>query len=163
MTAQKRRDLQDVDDLGHRRALRGVMHVGQHGESGLALDVVEDRQGLVEAEPASAVGRRAVGLVERAFVDEADAETGRDLGQSIGHEQRVVPALHGARAGDQGERQDIAEPDRSLAPSHDDFGFHVHVGSLTSLVLEIGGPSSNTIATPKASAAGTTMDSALLR
>ena len=104
------------------------MHVGQHREPGLPLDLVENRQGFVEAEATGAVRRRAVGLVEGTLEDQADAEADREFGQSIGHEQRMIPAFHGARAGDQGERQGIAEPDRSLALSHDDFGFHVHVG-----------------------------------
>ena len=73
LAAEEGRDLQHVDRLGHGGALLGLMHVGDDGKPDALPDLGEDRERLVEPEPARACGAGAVRLVEGALVDEADA------------------------------------------------------------------------------------------
>src|SRR5262249_26950178 len=62
-------------------------------------------------------GAGTVGLVERGLVDEPDLEPARDLLQRARDFQRMRAALECARAGDDRNRQMVAEPD--LADSDD--------------------------------------------
>ena len=59
--------------------------------------------------PRALLRRRAVGLVEGRFVDEADAGARRDFLQRLRHLQRMRAALQRAGPGDQRERQRVAE------------------------------------------------------
>ena len=70
---QKRRNLEDVDDLGHRRGLRRVVDVGQDRDAEVGLDPREHPQPLGEAGTAERVNRGPVGLVERGLEDVRDA------------------------------------------------------------------------------------------
>ena len=49
LPAQERRDLQHVDRLRDFGALRGLVHVGQHGQAERGADLGEDRQRLRQA------------------------------------------------------------------------------------------------------------------
>ena len=44
LAAEKSRDLQDIDDFGHRRALFAFVHIGQHRQPGRLAHFGEDRQ-----------------------------------------------------------------------------------------------------------------------
>ena len=101
--------MQDVDHLGHPRALLGIVHVGDHRQAHLLADLGEDRQRRIQAQAAGARQAGAVGLVERGLVDQADVEVARHLGQRVRRLQRVAPALHDARPGDDHERQVVAD------------------------------------------------------
>ena len=54
LPAQEGRDLQHVDDLGDRRALRGLVHVGEHRHAERLADLGEDRQRRLQADAARA-------------------------------------------------------------------------------------------------------------
>ena len=109
LPAQERRDLQYVDRWRDARALRGVVHVGEHRNFQCVADFGEDRQRRVEADAARTLGRRAVGLVEGGLVDETDADARRDLFERARHFQRMRAAFQLARPGDQRQRQGVAE------------------------------------------------------
>ena len=63
LTAQKRRDLQNIDDLGSRRALIRQMHVTQHRTSHRVLNSLEDTQPLFHADAARGPRRGTVCLI----------------------------------------------------------------------------------------------------
>src|SRR4249919_723996 len=85
------------------------MHVGEHGKAGPLPDLGEDGQGFDKPHASRASRTRAVRLVERSFVDEADAGSASDLLQRLGGFQRMRPALQRTRPGDQRKRQSVAE------------------------------------------------------
>ena len=60
LPAQERRDLQHVDRLRGLGALRGLVHVGQHGQTERGADLGKDRQRLRQADAAR--GRALVRL-----------------------------------------------------------------------------------------------------
>ena len=93
LPAQEGRDLQHVDGWRDARALRGLVHVGEHRHFQRVADFGEDRERRVEPDAARGFGRGAVGLVERGLVDEADADPRRDLLQRRRHFQRMRPAF----------------------------------------------------------------------
>ena len=83
-------------------ALGGVVHVGQDGQLQLAAHFIEDLQARLQAHAALAGARRAVGLVERAFVDQGTPAQCRspELACDV---QRHLLAFDGAGARDQEE------------------------------------------------------------
>ena len=96
LPAQEGRDLQHVDRLRHLGALRGLVHVGQHGQAERGANLGEDRQRLRQPDAARGRARGAVGLVERGLVDEADLEARRRSPSA----RRPLPAhARGSRAG----------------------------------------------------------------
>ena len=109
LPAKEGRDLQHIDRWRDARALRCVVHVGEHRNFQRVADLGEDGQRRVEADAARTLGRGAVGLVEGGLVDEADADARRDFLQRRRHFQRMRPAFHLAGPGDQRQRQGIAE------------------------------------------------------
>ena len=74
--------LEHVDDLGDRLDLRHLVHVGQHRQAGLAAHLFEDAQPLLQPRPAERGAGGAVRLVERALVDQQDAEPLGDARQA---------------------------------------------------------------------------------
>ena len=100
--------MQDVDRLGDARALLGFVYVGDDRQAHLLADLGEDRQRRVEAFAARALQAGAVRLVERGLVDQAQVVIAGDLGQRVRAFQRVRPAFHQAGAGDQHQRQIVA-------------------------------------------------------
>ena len=110
LAAQEGRDLQHIDRLGDGRALLGQMHVGQHRAAIALAHLGEDRQARLEPQPARALDRGAVRLVERGLVDEADAEPSPVSSTSAWLISCAwLPALERARAGDQRQRPVVAE------------------------------------------------------
>ena len=117
LSAEERGDLQHVDGGRDAGALLDLVNVCQHRNAEAVANVGENRQRLVEAHAARAFRTRSVGLVERGFVDEADLQPRRDLLQRLGHFQCMGAALQRAGAGDQRQRQPIAE---ACLPHFDD-------------------------------------------
>ena len=113
LAAEEGRNLQHIDRLGHGRALLRQVHVGQHRAAAALAHLGEDRQAVLEPEPARAFERGAVRLVERGLVDEPDAEPRRQFDQRMAHLERMLPALERARPRDQHKRPVVAE--RELA------------------------------------------------
>ena len=89
------------------------MHIGDDRQPELFLDLGKDGKRLFQPQPALSLKRGTIGLVERAFVDEANAELRRDFLQCGSHGQRMFAAFHGARAGHESQRPAIAECDRA--------------------------------------------------
>ncbi len=111
LAAEKGGDLQDVDDLGHRRALAGVVDVGEDRAAEARLDLGQDGDALGQADAAGAAGAGPVRLVERALEDEGDAELAGQRHQPLGHHQRVRAALDGAGPGNEGQRPLLTDDD----------------------------------------------------
>ncbi len=135
LPAQERRDLQDIDGLRDLGALRGLVDIREHGQAERGADLGKDRQRLLQADPARRGCAGAVGLVERGLVDEPNAEPRGDLLQRSRHLERVRAALELARAGDDRDRQVIAEFDRTGAD--DRRGCNIGVQRI---ILFAGGP-----------------------
>src|SRR3546814_7143589 len=72
--AKESRCLQDIDQGRHVGDLLDGMHIGQHRHIQLVADVGQYLQTFVLARTAIRLTRAAVGLVERAFVDEGYAQ-----------------------------------------------------------------------------------------
>ena len=111
LTAQKGRDLQDVDDLGDRRTLTDFVHIRDDRQAELFADFSEHRQRTFEPYAALAGKRGAVGLVEGRLVDETEPQTPGDLLQRRGRFQRVRTAFHLAWAGEHRDRRIVGESD----------------------------------------------------
>ena len=87
------------------------MHVGHDGQAERLADFGEDGQCRLESDPARGPGTRAVRLVERGLVDDADAQLVRDLLQGCRHFKRVHAAFELARPSEQRERQAVGNAD----------------------------------------------------
>jgi len=109
LPAQEGRNLQHINGRRDPRTLLRLMHIGENRNFELVADFGKNRQGLIETEPACRPGGRAVGLVERRLVDEANSCARRDLLQGGRHLQRMRFALQSAWTCDQRHRQIIAE------------------------------------------------------
>ncbi len=70
LAAEKRRNLQNIDDFGHRSALLLFVHIGQHRKPGNFPHLRKDRQTRFQPNASLRAKGRAVGLVERGLVDE---------------------------------------------------------------------------------------------
>ena len=90
-------------------ALAGLVDVRQYRDTAGLADLGQDRQGLLEADAAWAVDAGTVGLVERGFVDQTDAELGRELLERRRHLEGMGPELEGAGPGDEHQRQVVAD------------------------------------------------------
>ncbi len=97
LSAEEGRDLEDVEDLGGRRGLRGLVNVGEERQAGLALHFIEDPQPLVEAGAAEGCDRGAVRLVEGGFEDELDPELVAEREEALGHHRARARATRSRR------------------------------------------------------------------
>src|SRR4029450_4592765 len=109
LAAKKGRDLQDIDRLRDRCALIWLMHVGRDGKFHAVFDLGEDGERLFQPKSPRAREARAVRLVERAFVDEADVKTRGNLFQRRRGLERMGPAFQHARPRYKSKRQTIAK------------------------------------------------------
>ena len=80
------------------------MHVGQQRTADGILDLLENPQPLLHADPAGRAGRGAVGLVIGGFIDKPHAGVGSHAGQRLGAHQRMVQPLNLTGTGDQQQR-----------------------------------------------------------
>ena len=93
LAAEERRDLQHVDRLGHGPALVALVDVGQHRAAEALAHLGQHLDALGEPEPARALGAGAVGLVERALVDQPEPARGADLDQRAARSRAHAPRL----------------------------------------------------------------------
>jgi hypothetical protein len=124
LPAEKRRNLQHIDRLRDDRALTCLVHIREKGNAKPLAQIGEDRERLVETQPACARCTGAVGLVEGGFVDKAQSELAGDLLERGSHFESMLSAFQGAGAGDHGKRQGVAKLD--LANGHDRIWFCAH-------------------------------------
>ena len=80
------------------------MDIAEDRAADLILHLLENRQPLIDADPARGSGRGAVRLVERGFVDEPHAGIASHAGKSFGAHQRMVQPLDLTRSGNQQQR-----------------------------------------------------------
>ena len=113
LATQERRDLQDVDGLGHRLALVALVDVGDHRAAVARAHLGERLDALGEPEAAGAAGAGAVRLVEAALVDQAEPARAAHLDQGGGGLERMLAAFDLARPGDQHHRQIVADRERN--------------------------------------------------
>ncbi len=103
LAAEEGGNLQHVDDLGRRRALRRLVDVGEQRQGELPPDLGEDLQPSTEPGSAKRLAGAAVRLVERGLEDQLQAEALGDSGEDLGRPERRLGALDHARAGDDRE------------------------------------------------------------
>jgi hypothetical protein len=102
LARQESRQLQHVDDLRHRLALPGLVHVGDQGHAETRLHGLEDLQPFFQAGTAVAVDGAAVGLVEAGLEDVGDAELLGDGDVVLAGAQRQVERLQHVDAAAEG-------------------------------------------------------------
>ena len=112
LAAEEGGDLQHVDRLRRDRALRALVHVGEHRQAERLADFGEDRQRRLQPDAARAGARGAVGLVERGLEDEADLAP---LARSPSAPPPFRAHARGFRAG-RGRRSGRAADRRRSAP-----------------------------------------------
>ncbi len=79
------------------------MHIGEDGQVKLATHFVEDLQPRIHAHAAHGAARRTVGFVERAFVDQGDAQARAYFFQPACHVDGHFQTFNRTRACDQKE------------------------------------------------------------
>ena len=110
LSAEERRDLEEVQDLGSRRHIAGLMDVREHGAAERRLHATEDPQPLPESRAPVGLGGRAVGLVVGRLVDEGNPGVGRDSHQSLRRPEGMRLVLDGARAREERQRVPASDP-----------------------------------------------------
>src|SRR3546814_20725716 len=104
LPAQESRCLQDIDHGRHVGDLLDGMHIGQHRHIQLVADVGQYLQTFVLARTAIRLTRAAVGLVERAFVDEGYAQLASHFLQDTCRIESHLARLDHAGSRDQEKR-----------------------------------------------------------
>jgi hypothetical protein len=141
LAAEKGGDLENVDRLGRDRALILLVHVGEHRKPGRLADLGEDRQRLLEADPARAPGARAVRLVEGGLEDEPGAEPAGDPGERARAFERMGPAFELARPGDDRQPAPVGDFNGPARGFQRDDGVGAHAGSFAkTLPSAVNGP-----------------------
>jgi hypothetical protein len=108
---QRKAGICSTSTASARARLRRLVNVGNDRAAEPLADLGKNRQRGLQSDATHAFRAGPVGLVERAFVDQPDAELGRHLAQGIGHFDGVGPPFHGARPGDQRQWQVVADSD----------------------------------------------------
>ena len=118
LTAQEGRHLDDVDHAAGGLRLPGLVHVGEAGQSGLALHRLERGEPDLEARAPVALARRAVRLVEARLEDGRETVALRERLHLARVGERVALVLHHAGAGD--EEELLPVPDEVPADAGED-------------------------------------------
>ena len=101
LSAEKSRNLQDVQYLGGRSDLGHLMHIGNHRHTKIPADIGQDPQPLVQAGATEGIERGPIGLVERGLEHIGDAQPGADLRKTRSNLATQVSRLNDARPADQ--------------------------------------------------------------
>ena len=83
--AQISRNLENVEHLGGRDHLIGIVHIREQGQTSFGLDFFENAEPFVQPWSLVVVDRTAVVLLKRRFVDDWNAGAFRDFDQLFGH------------------------------------------------------------------------------
>ena len=92
------------------------MYIGQHRQVKLSAHFIQNFQTSVYAHTALGAARGPVGFVERAFVNEGNAQSAANFLQLTGHVQRHLQTLDRASPGDQ--KKPMLQPGVKAAKLH---------------------------------------------
>ncbi len=92
--------MQQVDHLGHRGGLVGLVDVGGQWQASALTDLLQQAQAGVEAGAATAREGGAVGLVEARLEHQGQVARVRDLPQAAGDAARELAGLEDAGTGE---------------------------------------------------------------
>ncbi len=112
LAAQESRDLQYVHAFGGNLAMRGFVHVGQHGEARGLGNGAQDARTFAQAGTAKAGDGGAVGLVVGSLKDVRHAEIGGNASDAFRHASGVGFGFNDARAAD---KEKLARADGYIA------------------------------------------------
>jgi hypothetical protein len=129
LSAQKCRDLQDIDGFCHGRAMAFSMDVGQGGQASGLPDFRKNRQGLFQTKPAGRVCAGSVRLVVTGLVDDPHIQSFANLLERKGGLEGVLTALHLARPCDEGDSGTTTDDDwgpNPVAGECDDSVWRAH-------------------------------------
>ena len=99
LAAQKGRDLQHIGSFCSNFALRRLVHIGQHRQSGRFSQPPQNGGAFFQARSAKAGHRGAVGLVIRGLEDIGDAEIGGNALDGVRHFAHMRFAFDHTRTG----------------------------------------------------------------
>ena len=112
LPAQKRGNLQHVDDFRDSCNVRDLVNVGQHRNLNLIFYFLQNPQTFLQSGPAKTANRCAIGLVVAGLEDEGESERLRHALNDFGHANGVLFAFDHAWAGNEKE---TARPDTDIA------------------------------------------------
>src|SRR6267378_1979034 len=112
LAAEECRDLQHVGHARGERHVAGFMDVGHDGKPGGGADLLECAQPRFESRAARGVQARAIGLVVRRLVDDADPELDPKLGQRLADADVELVRFDDAGARDEKRATVSREPER---------------------------------------------------
>jgi hypothetical protein len=113
LAAKKRRNLKDVHGLSYSGALPTLVHIRENGEAEFRFDLPENRQSSFKSYTPPGRCAGPIGLVERCFIDNSDAEPFADLGKRRSHKHCMVAAFQLAGPSNQSDWQIIAKSRRT--------------------------------------------------
>ncbi len=109
LTAEERRNLQDINHGSNFGTLLFRMDIGQHWKTELFLEIGEDFHCLFETDTALGLQGGTIGLVEARLVDQANPELVGHFLETASHIESVFTRFHLARACDQSKRRAVGE------------------------------------------------------
>src|SRR5271166_2871844 len=99
LTAQKRGDLQDVDDFRDFGHIRHFVNIRDYWKLKVVFDFFQNAQAFLDPRPAKAANGSAVGLVVAGFKDKQKTQRPRDALDDFSHSNGMLFALDHAGAG----------------------------------------------------------------
>lgn len=121
LAAEKRGDLENIDDFGHLGYVGGFVHVGENWKAQSIFDSFQYTQAFFNAWTAKAANRSAIGFVIAGFEDEWEFERASHTLDNFRHADSVLFTFDDARAGNEKETAaadaDIADLEFSFQAS----------------------------------------------
>ena len=99
LPAEEGWNLQDIHGLGHRGALPGFMHVGDHRTANGLANSGQNRQALLQPQAAQGVATGAVRLVKGRLENKAQTQTAGHVAKRPSHLKGLGAALQRAGPG----------------------------------------------------------------
>jgi hypothetical protein len=103
LAAQKRWNLQNIDCFRDTGDVRYFVNISEHRNLDFIFDLFQDAQAFLDARPAKAADRRAVGFVVTGFEDKRETECPGHALDDLCHTNGVLFALNHTGAGDEEE------------------------------------------------------------
>ncbi len=101
LAAEKRGNLENIDDFGHLGHVGGFVHVGENWNAQLIFDFFQYSQAFFNAGTAKAANRSAIGFVIAGFEDEWEFERASHPLDNFRHADSVLFTFDDARAGNE--------------------------------------------------------------